>query len=403
MKKIFMVSYGGGHSKILVEIYKKINKNFLNFEIIYLAMTTSKKDLIKENLKFKTLENYLNILEINNKEIDLIKDFNITYNYNEYVSNEEHELYNKVCLDELLDKYSFEELRRNLLKYGRRLYLPLKNMKNIIDYEKPDLIITTNAPRFERAALIVGNKMKIPTISIEDLYGDPNETDIKIDLELQKMDYSKSFGKYICVIDEVAQRNIAKQLLNKNKIFITGNPNFDKLVKRKREGKISTAEIIKEKKILYLAQSTKDFEIILEHLKNIMKRRKDITTIVKLHPNQRVVIEETDNFFIENKNLEELILESNLVITEYSTSGIEALILDRKVLSIQLDRTKRCPIPFEKFSNTKIVKELPEIESQIDKLFSEKFDYEGNNFKNLDIAADKIYEIVLKILNGDKI
>ncbi|MEG1506142.1 MAG: CDP-glycerol glycerophosphotransferase family protein [Bacilli bacterium] len=400
MKKIFMISYGGGHSKILIEVYKKIKSEEPKCEIVYLAMTTSKRDLIKEKINFKTLENYIHILGENIEQKNLTAEFGIEYVFNDYVSKKEHDLYNNICLNELLKKYNIVYLKKLLSKYGRRIYLPLDSMQNIIKYEKPDLIITTNAPRFERAALIVGDKLNVPTLSIEDLYGDPNEADMEIDLELNETYYSKTFGKYICVIDEFAKNNIENQLTNKSKVFVTGNPNFDKLIKKKSE-KIKRKKNL-TKKVLYLAQSTKFFDVIISQIQKIALKRKDILFIIKLHPNQKSNLKNTENFLLENKELDQMILDSELIITEYSTSGIEALILEKKVLSIQLDK-KKCPIPFEKFCNTLIVRELSKLESSIDNFINQKFNYKENNFNNLGIAVDKILKVISKILNGEKI
>lgn len=405
MRKIFMISYGGGHSKILLEIYKKIKKTTPNFEVVYLAMTTSKRDLLKEKLNFKTLKDYKNILEEERKNKFLLEEFGIEYEFNEFVSEEEHRLYNNICLDELLEKYDRKDLKKLLLKYGRRIYLPVTFMKRILKLENPDLIITTNAPRFERASLIAGKQLNIPTISIEDLYGEPSKIDIEIDCELNEnlYSYSKTFGNYICVIDELAKINIKRQIIEENKIFITGNPNFDKSVRRKLK-EINNKNITNKKnKILYLAQPTKFFDVILNKIQEIALKRNDFIFIIKLHPNQKIKLQNTSNFILMDQQLEELILESDLVITEHSTSGIEALILERKVMSIQIDSTRRCPIPFEKFSNTWIEKDLLNLENSIGEFISKEFDYEKNNFSKLSIATDKILEIILKLLNGENL
>lgn len=399
MKKIFMVSYGGGHSKILIEIYKKIKEEISNIEVVYLGMTTSKQNLLEEKINFKTLEDYDMVLrkEIENKFS--LEEFEIEYKFNEFVSESEHELYNNICLKELLEKYDKKYVKKLLLTYGKRIYLPINNMKRILEFEKPDLIITTNAPRFERAALIAGKELKIPTMSIEDLYGEPNEIDIEIDFKLKKNYYSKTFGEYICVIDEIAKKKIEEQIFEKNKIYITGNPNFDKLVRKKAE----KFEIKKnnKKKILYLAQQTEYFYEIISEIERIALKKNEFIFEIKLHPNQKINLQKTNNFLVKDGKLEDIILNSDLVITEYSTSGIEALILQKKVLSLQLDLKRKCPIPFEKFANTLVVKRIEDLENYIEKFISEKFDYKKDNFNNLNIATKKILQIILKILNGE--
>ena len=58
MRKIFFVTYGGGHANIVKEIYKKI-KDYRDLEIKILALTVAGKIFDKENIPYTKLSNYL--------------------------------------------------------------------------------------------------------------------------------------------------------------------------------------------------------------------------------------------------------------------------------------------------------------------------------------------------------
>ena len=45
-------------------------------------------------------------------------------------------------------------------------------MKNILEYEKTSLVVTTTSPRFEEASLIAANELGTETIQILDLFGE---------------------------------------------------------------------------------------------------------------------------------------------------------------------------------------------------------------------------------------
>lgn len=57
-------------------------------------------------------------------------------------------------------------------RMGRQGFLPFTLVNRVLDSEQPDVVVATNSPRGEKAALIAAHARGIPTLRIEDLFVD---------------------------------------------------------------------------------------------------------------------------------------------------------------------------------------------------------------------------------------
>lgn len=349
-KKILLITYGGGHVKIIEKLYEKLKKNE-TYEVTILAFTSAKNYLEDKKIKVKSLYDY----EFKTK---LLYKLIPSYKKNEFISKEEHVLYNSLSIQELLEKYS-EDITNELIKnYGKRVYLPVKTMKKVLQIEQPDLLITTNAPRMERAALIAARELGIVSVSIEDLFGEISIEDKKIDNYLGGDIYSKTYGDYVFVMNKYAKEKLILNGVQGKKIYITGNPNFEKSLSHKL-----SIENRKRNKVLYLSQQTNNFKMIFEKLLKISQKSEQLNFTIKLHPNQK--IELNNKNIKEEYELEKAIADTDLIITEYSSAGLEGLVQGKKLIVIQLNEEHSKVIPFEKFYGVKILKTLTNLENEI--------------------------------------
>ena len=157
MKKIFMTCYGGGHAEIIKEVYKNLI-NIPDIEITILALTTSKYKFEQERIPYKVITDYYNKEE--DEEIyKLGKEFCIKNNIDTSIGEDETYLYHGYPLFEQEKKYGKKKVEEGFKKYGRGIFLPLQFMKKILQLEEPNLVVTTNSPRYEKAALIVAKSL----------------------------------------------------------------------------------------------------------------------------------------------------------------------------------------------------------------------------------------------------
>lgn len=399
MKKILMVCYGAGHVNIVVELYKKLIIEG-QYNIVIFALTTAQQRLKEENIPFKTMGDYHK--EIGNKKVLKIGNEIIKNEDTSTVGEYESVLYNGYSFLELLTDYGEEKAKEGLRKFGRRVYLPINFMKAVLKIENPNLVLTTNGPRMENAALIAAKIMNITTVNIEDLFGKYTSED-EINIFFETARYKKEIGDYVFVMTELTKQNILKKKIKTKGIYITGNPAFDKIL---RMEKTMNSRAIKtkfnipiDKKIItYLIQETVLKEKITEKLEEISNKNKDFYFIFKYHPNQKINKIERKNLMVINSNLEEILFITDLAITEYSTSGLEAVLLDKNLIAFN-----HPDVPFKDLKLANTIDSIDEIEKAIqvtleDKEMKLKLKKGRNNFIPKEESSIQIFNKIKEIL-----
>ena len=404
MKKILMLCYGGGHVQIIKELYKKV-LDMKGVEVIILSLTTSSKILKEEKIPFKTILNYYD--EDTDKEIyKLGEKFCIKNNIDTSIGKVETYLYHGYALYELIEKYSEKVVEEGFQKLGRKIFLPILFMEKILKKEKPDMVITTNSPRYERAALIAAKRMGIKNLSVEDLFGVKDEA-VSSEMANYFKDeiYEDIYGNYLCVISEESKKNLEKNKVKK--VFATGNPSFDKTLRLFLEQKHNQMEKdMQRKTICFLSQNYPYKFMLLNKIIEISKKKK-YKLIIKIHPNEKKedyfnnLGNELTEVSIEDSNLYENILKSDIVITVDSTSSLEAIILDKPVIG-----RKNKFVPFKQMGIGFEYENIDELEELVDKALYDKKIIEElkiarDMFRPKKFAADNIKDIIQRILENE--
>ena len=404
MKKIFMTCYGGGHAEIIKEVYKNLI-NIPDIEITILALTTSKYKFEQEKIPYKLITDYYN--EKEEKFIyELGENFCTTNDIDTSIGKDETYLYHGYALYELEKKYSKEKIKEGFKKFGRAIFLPIQFMERVLKNENPNLVITTNSPRYEKAALIAAKNLGIISLSIEDLFGvEYKQLTVDIANFFENINYNTIYGNYLCILTDEAKNNLNKEKVNK--VFVTGNPSFDKTIKYFNNNKILSEK--NSKVLCFLTQNHPEKLDILEKLIEIVDK-KDFNLIVKIHPNEskedylKVVQSLTKNkekIFIETENLYENILKSDIVVTIDSTAALEAAILGKPIIG-----KKNNQIPFERIDIGIEYDDVSQIGECVEKLLKDKELRErlkeGRNlFRPRELAGEKIKKMVENILKNN--
>lgn len=407
MKKIFMTCYGGGHAEIIKELYKNL-VNIPDIEITILALTTSKYKFEQEKISYKLITDYYD--ETKDKDIyELGKQFCMENNIDTSIGVDETYLYHGYALYELEKKYSKEKIEEGFRELGRPIFLPIQFMERVLKSENPSLVITTNSPRYEKATLIAAKNLDITSLSIEDLFGkDDSEVTVALEKFFNDQLYQKVYGDYVCVLSEIAKKNLNYKKISK--VFITGNPSFDKTIEFFREN--SKKEKTKKENITicYLTQKHPENILIMKKLIEIIEK-KDSNLIVKIHPNEKIEdylkeIDQKENKKVEikNSNLYENISNSDIVITIFSTAALEAAILDKPIVA-----KKNISVPFQDLGIGLEYENISEIEELINKILNNKENINENlkeareKFRPIKKAGEQIKEIIENILDNKKI
>jgi len=258
---------------------------------------------------------------------------------------------------DLVERYGEQEAARRFAMHGRRAFLPLSFMGRVLRILKPAMVVTTNAPRSERAAIIVAKQHGIPTLSMVDLFG--IHQPVRLDADV------------VTVLSQWVIDNLRRERLVGPDVefMVTGNPAFDQALDacgppdptwRKQhfpslaaDGRVvlwadTTGYWLKRRRVIHRRSSdqiTDDLELLSGAAK-----ANDAILLIRPHPSQSVEVyrawlaktQYPHVALAGDVPLHPLLRSVDAVVTYDSTVGIEALLMRRSV--IQLQKKPRCDI-----------------------------------------------------------
>ena len=370
-KKIYFVTYGGGHVDIIDLVVEELIKNN-NIEVKILALTTAYNNIIDKYSEriVKSILDYSFLFEDILEKVNKYGTFLLKENYNEEskISKKEIIIYLGLSFFYLVEDHGYDEAIKIYNNKKRQAFLPTKFLEKILKHEKTDVVIATTSPRFEYAAILAGNILNIQTIQILDLFDHT---------------YPLPVAKHIVVMNESVKKGLIKQGLINNNYHILGQPAIENT--RNIVKKINIHESIKklninnDNKFILLATQrfisvNKENEIVkfndydltydmlfplLEKISNIY----NLNIIIRLHPNEN--INDYNKYFNRFKflnytndilSLEECLAISDMIIVESSTVALKAIACEKKVFTYKQNNEIYYSVPvFEKlpfiFSN----------------------------------------------------
>ena len=214
--KIVIVTYGGGHVAMLVPIIKKLQKN--NLKLIVLGLTTAGSVLEKNCIPYV---GFADLLESDNQYARKWGEKLVNKKtLHKLVSYEESVAYMGLSYVDLELDCGKDQAAKLYEKHGRQAFNPKQTIRRFLKKESPDLLISTNSPRAERASIEVSKELNIPSICLVDLFA----------LQEIKWIGKKEFANKVCVLSSSVKKMLTNAGRNKENVVVTGNPAFDSLM-----------------------------------------------------------------------------------------------------------------------------------------------------------------------------
>ena len=377
MKRILFVSYGGGHVNALLPVYEKLLLN-TQFTCNYLALTTAYQVLKNKDLPcigFKDLvDNNQNALELGKK---IVGD-----NINSTVSYEESIAYMGLSYCDLIDQFGESSAQEKYKTYGRQAFYPLNTLKRFLRKEAPDLVITTNSPRAERAAVDAAKDLGIPSLCLVDLFA------------LKEVSWigQPGFANKVCVISDYVKGKMISAGRKPEEIIVTGNPAFDELDKYQNP---ECVRLFREKK-----QWSEEDKIVLwasnvesekhpftnqkgdallplkveEMLKKMVDANPSVKLVIRPHPNDsRSPDTRTDRIELSSQkdDLNQLLTAVDCVVVLASTVGMQAALLGKPLVNIKLSIFSK-DAPYDEMGLSTGVDDLNDLNEVIIQALNEK-------------------------------
>ncbi|ODM27454.1 capsular biosynthesis protein [Clostridium sp. Bc-iso-3] len=366
MNKVFFVTYGGGHVRSIIPVIKELKSR--NHEVSVLGLTSSVKDLKKQEIIFNGIKDYLNLFK--DEDVQKILEYgdmfiNESFDTDSGLDKLEIKLYLGMNLWDLsIQLGNFKEALKLFKQSGRSCFFPINSMEKILSYEKPDVTVVTCGKRAEKAAAFSANKMGINVVRIVDLL---------------KENWRIPYKAKVCVLNDYAKASIlsSNKDLDEQNVFVTGQPNIElNYTKELLDDFIEKYNLDKfDKVISFFSQPNIAYrdEVLVGFIELLQKRR-NFMGIWKIHPNEQLDLYKKyidilpSNLLILKEEDTNLILkESDLVITFFSTVGLQAIAADKPLITVNFSKTPH-PVEYDKLGCALLVKNIAEFEDAINLL-----------------------------------
>ena len=212
-RKILLVAYGGGHVAMLASVWERLTE--IGHNVVFLALTTA-QDYLNErgipHIGFRDLQGSADT-EVQGYGKKLLGGLS-----QGKVNEEESIAYLGLSYRDLVAQHGESTAEKLYAECGRQVFLPVNTLKTALKTIKPDVVVATNSPRAERAAILAAGELGVPSVCVVDLY--PSK-----ELEWLKIN---GYAQKVCVLNSSVKDILVAHGRNSDDVVITGNPAFDR-------------------------------------------------------------------------------------------------------------------------------------------------------------------------------
>jgi len=274
-----------------------------------------------------------------------------------------------------IKNYFFSKLSNSILQIESGLKILEENFSCILFWNY-------NLP-FEKIMMDLAFQKSIPIMILQDGIRDTAEHPLLGPLP-NIADHDDKFNKFFCW-GKLPQDYYLRSGIPKNKIVLTGSPIYDEIFKKRIEQKetnnilLATSGLsifLQNNTIGYVRKYRDTIELICKTMKKFPKKN----LIVKLHPfaNEEFdiasFVKEIDPKIqiFKNENIQDLISNSDLVISGYSTVILQSMVLGKPTMVYRLwGDYEPSNLPFVG-SNSSMNLDYSHLESQLQNFFTDK-------------------------------
>ena len=345
-RKILFVAYGGGHIAMVLPVMQQLRLLDSQTECVLLALTTAYQLAQKTGEHPLGYKDFLHLVDT--PEALYWGEVLLGGNNSPDVSREESIAYLGINYLDLIAQHGETGAAKLYAEKGRYGFAPLRFMNLLIKAINPDVVVATNSPRSEEAALAVAVARGVPSVGMVDLFGLDSDTYVHRDI---KPDWT-------CVIAESVRQRLIVRGFGPGGVVVTGNPAFDGLFSPSQQQLardfLCQRGWTDRQVILYVGATEPtphpatnipagpQFAIDIEHiLRQYVSERVHTALIVRYHPGDwfkypRLADSKRIHFSVPSReSIQPLILAARAVVNTNSTVGLEAAVAGRSVVSIE--------------------------------------------------------------------
>ncbi len=209
------VAYGGGHIRTLLPVMLRLRESGRATPVL-IALTTAKQVAIDagfEPLGFADFVQPGDDMALQ-KGRDLIATLpSPPLDVRETVA------YLGLSYQDLVTEWGAMKAAEMYAQHGRQIFAPKGAMRRILGQIKPQLVVATNSPRSERAAIDVAHELGVPSVCVVDLFAIDEVAWIG----------QAGFADCVCVLNDGVRHLLMGAGRSADEVVVTGNPAFDNL------------------------------------------------------------------------------------------------------------------------------------------------------------------------------
>lgn len=343
--RVLFVTYGGGHVAMVLPVIRALEAALPGVDCQLMALTIGhlKARAVRPTLGYKDFLHLVDAraacswgqrLSEGNTSPDVPTDETVAYLGINYL--------------DLVAQYGEAGAAEHYRQQGRYGFRPLNFMRRVIDTLQPDVVVATNSPRSEQAALEVAVERGVPSVGMVDLFGLDSDSYVTRDTKPDRT----------CVISELVRQRLLARGFAAEGVVVTGNPAFDGLFSEMareqatqfihRLGWQGLSPILwaghKESTMKKRRPEWDEhaFPMAVEaELRQLVRQQPSAALIVRYHPSEwhtfpRWADEPRVHFNVPSEEpIHPVLLGSAVVVVQNSTVGLEAAVAGKPVISLE--------------------------------------------------------------------
>ncbi|MBK0394302.1 UDP-glycosyltransferase [Ramlibacter algicola] len=215
MKKVLFVCYGSGHVRMVVPVARALQDSS-RAQVQVLGLTTAAQVVRDAGLPLLQVKDFVRPGD----DAALAAGDALMRSMANVVDPDETRAYLGLSYAQLEREQGTEQARRRHEADGRQAFLPTGLLERILDEVRPDLVVATNSPRAERAAILAARAREVPAVCIVDLFA----------IDEVRWIGQPGYADRICVLNEHVRDFLVAAGRSPHEIAVTGNPAFDVLL-----------------------------------------------------------------------------------------------------------------------------------------------------------------------------
>lgn len=214
--KLLFVTYGGGHAQMVLPVVQWFLSHTA-FDVQVLALTTAAPIFAKVGIKTFGFRDFVRPDE--DAAALVWGERLLDGNTSTQVSREESVAYLGLSYVDLEQHLGVAEAAEAYARFGRQALRPVGVLRRIIEKLSPSVLIATNSPRAERAAIEAAGLTGTPAVCLVDLFAVDEIAWIG----------QPAYADRVCVLNQAVAARLLAYGRKAEEVCVTGNPAFDEL------------------------------------------------------------------------------------------------------------------------------------------------------------------------------